>query len=294
MKNFGKFFYHILCGFFLGFSIFAPGISGGVIAIVMGFYSDIINILANPFKNFKSNIIFLIPIVIGILISTVFFILLFKMLFANYKKATFLFLVGLIAGNIPIIWNDVKDFKIKKRYIFGALIAFVIALGVGLIEKGQGSMGSINTVDTPIMVVSGMLSGALSLIPGVSISVLLILTGTYNHMLDIANSLLHFDFSYAVPFALTCLGFIIMMIVSSKFIKHIFDKYNAMANWLIFGFISGSLLGILFTSIRMPNDNFNWLIGILALLVGLAISMIFVFFGDKINKAEKQDVLPQE
>ena len=61
----GKFFYRIFCGFFLGLSIFAPGFSGSVIAIIMGVYQDMLRIVSNPFKRLKENILFCIPLGIG-------------------------------------------------------------------------------------------------------------------------------------------------------------------------------------------------------------------------------------
>ena len=51
------FFYRMLCGAFLGISIIAPGISGSIMAVMMGIYDELIGIISNPFKNLKKNII---------------------------------------------------------------------------------------------------------------------------------------------------------------------------------------------------------------------------------------------
>ena len=51
----GNFFYRMLCGAFLGISVIAPGISGSIMAVMMGIYDDLINIISNPFRNFKKN-----------------------------------------------------------------------------------------------------------------------------------------------------------------------------------------------------------------------------------------------
>ena len=67
-----KFLYRIFSGFFLGISLFAPGFSGSIAAIIMGVYQDLVRIISNPFKQFKQNIIFCLPLIIGALISAVF------------------------------------------------------------------------------------------------------------------------------------------------------------------------------------------------------------------------------
>ena len=60
-----NFFYRMLCGAFLGISVIAPGISGSIMAVMMGIYDDLINIISNPFKNFKKNFFFILPMGIG-------------------------------------------------------------------------------------------------------------------------------------------------------------------------------------------------------------------------------------
>src|SRR5215510_11894359 len=97
VKIIKKILYRIFCGFFLGLSVFAPGFSGSVIAIIMGIYQDLVRIASNPFKRLKENILFCIPLAIGAALSAVLFVILFSFLFDRYEKATYLLFVGLIA-----------------------------------------------------------------------------------------------------------------------------------------------------------------------------------------------------
>jgi putative membrane protein len=103
-----KFFYRVFCGFFLGLSIFAPGFSGSVIAIMLGVYQDLVCIVSNPFKRLKQNILFCLPLGIGAAVSAVLFVIAFKFLFGTYEKAAYLLMVGLTAGNLPEILKQIK------------------------------------------------------------------------------------------------------------------------------------------------------------------------------------------
>ena len=92
-----RFLFRVFSGFFLGISVFAPGFSGSIIAIILGIYQDILRIASNPFKDLKQNIAFCFPLAIGVVGSGLLFIVTFSFLFDKYEKATYLLFVGLIA-----------------------------------------------------------------------------------------------------------------------------------------------------------------------------------------------------
>jgi len=282
-----KFLYRVFCGFLLGLSVFAPGFSGSFLAIVMGIYQDIVRIASNPFKRLKENIIFCIPLGIGAAISAVFFVIAFKYLFATYEKATYLLFVGLITGNLPVIFSEVKQCGFKRRYLIGGAGAFAAALALGIfalgIEQLAGAEGF--TAGLPVLALSGFAGGVAALIPGMSISLILILMGVYSQLLFAAESFLRFNFSYLFPFGLFGAFALAGLVLTSRGIKFIFDKYPGFANSLVFGFMSGSLIGILIQSLQLPDANFNWLLGGIMLVAGLGISMLFVVLGRSMEKS---------
>ena len=59
----------ILYGVLIGVASIAPGISGGTIAIALGFYESLINAVADLLKHFKKNFLYLLPYGIGALVS---------------------------------------------------------------------------------------------------------------------------------------------------------------------------------------------------------------------------------
>jgi len=280
------FLYRTLCGFFLGLSVFAPGFSGSIIAIIMGIYQDIINIAANPFKKFKENIIFCIPLVIGVLFSAIIFILTFKFLFTHYEKATYLLFVGLIAGNLPVIIKEIKKHywqNWQKKYLIGGMITFFIALFLSIIATTINDNQGIHNISLLMLMISGFLGGSVAFIPGMSVSMVLIILGVYHELISRAELLLRFDIRYLGFFIIFTLFACLGIIITSNGIKYVFEKYYTLANVLVLGFMSGSLLGILFKTTQMNNINFNWMLGIVMLCLGLAISATFILLAN-INK----------
>ena len=59
------FAYRILQGALIGLGAVLPGISGGVLSVIFGIYKPIMELLSNPFKNFKTHVPPLIPVFIG-------------------------------------------------------------------------------------------------------------------------------------------------------------------------------------------------------------------------------------
>ena len=60
-----QFIFRVLQGALIGLGAVLPGISGGVLSVIFGIYKPIMELLSNPFKNFKTHVPKLIPVIIG-------------------------------------------------------------------------------------------------------------------------------------------------------------------------------------------------------------------------------------
>ena len=284
-----RFFYRVFCGFFLGVSVFAPGFSGSVIAIVLGIYQDIVRIASNPFKRLRRNVIFCVPLGLGAGLSAVLFVLAFRFLFERYEKATFLLFIGLIAGNLPVILAEIKKCRFKWHYLAGGGGAFMAALALGIYAAGLGQASGAHalTASLPLLAAAGLAGGAVALVPGMSVSMTLILMGVYGQLLFAAETLLRLDFTYLLPVALFGGCAAAGLVLTSKGIKVIFEKFPGLANAMVFGFMAGSLTGITAQSAALPDENFNWWLGGAMLAAGLLVSVLFVVMGRKMGKGEE-------
>jgi len=286
-----KFLYRVFCGFFLGLSVFAPGFSGSVVALTLGIYRDLVRIASNPFKDLKKNILYCLPLGIGAAASAAVFLLAFRYLFETYEKSAYLLFVGLITGNLPLIFAEVRRCGFKKHYLIGGGAAFAAALAMGLFSMGNlasaGQAGAAGlTAGLPLLALSGFAAGAVAPVPGMSVTMILILMRVYGQLLFAGESFLHLDFTYLLPFALFALCSLGGVVLTSRGIRAVFEKAPGFASSMVFGFMAGSLLGILAESLRMEDPEFNWLQGGIMLAAGLGISMLFVVVGRVMDKAE--------
>jgi putative membrane protein len=291
-----KFLYKVFCGFFLGISVLAPGFSGSVVAIILGVYRDILRIVSNPFKRFKENVAFCVPLGIGAVAATVVFVLAFNKLFDAYEKATFLLFVGLIAGNIPVVFAEVKKHGFKKHHIAAVIVAFAAALTFGIfaitLDHSHNAEGY--TVGELRMAVGGLLGGFTALIPGMSVSIVYIIVGIYTQLIYLAGGLIEGNAAYLPPLAIYAVCTVAGVVLASRGIRHVYDRYPGFANSMILGFLAGSLIGLLYQSVRLDDPDFTWLQGGVALAVGLVASMLFVALGKVMGKKTEEDNSEQE
>jgi len=280
------FLYRVVSGFFLGISFIAPGFSGSLMAIAMGVYKDLLRIFSSPLKPFKDNLRFMTPIGIGMIISLVIFVLIFNTLFDTHKKAAHFLFVGLIAGYLPVIYKEVREIGFKKQYLLGGVAAFAIAIGFGVfafaIMPETGAQVSMDSL--LILVLSGFFAGAIMLVPGMSVSTILMLFGVYTPLVAAAFEMMGLEFSYLLPFGLFFVAFLAGLALASKLIKKAFEKHPGYANTAVLGFVFGSLISIFYQSLQIEDAGFNWLIGGIMLVVGFGLSMLFVVMGKTMNR----------
>ena len=235
----------MLCGAFLGISVIAPGISGSIMAVMMGIYDELITIISNPFKNFKKNVIYLIPMVIGAGISIIALIQALDYLFAHYTVPAYLLFMSLIAGSIPTVIGEAKKGKIKAKYFIGVIFALAFAMSIGFMAKADIAVAvdTTNVASTAMRIylpICGFVSGMMSMMPGMSVSMLLMMFSVYEPLLHLVTSILKFDawftpewYTSVITVATVGVAFVIGMVLFSNITKRVFEKHRSMSFYRI-------------------------------------------------------------
>ena len=253
-----------LKGIAMGAANKIPGVSGGFIAFILGFYEKLIhslkNINYNAFsKLFKEGIksfsdyingSFLIFIFLGVVFSYFSVSLLLDYLLDNYETELFGVFFGLILGSLLIIANDKKEFNYKT--IIALFFGFSLGLAISFLKILPENDNLLFVFFCGIISVSGMT------IPGLSGSFLLIILGNYSLLLvDSVNSIyytvkdiiqLNFDFLndneriHLLKIILVfTLGSVAGLVLFSNLLSYLLNKHKQITNFLIIGFITGSL-----------------------------------------------------
>lgn len=179
LKNFGS-------GIVFGLSLVIPGVSGGTLAIILGFYDQLLEAVNHFLHNFNKYVKFLVPFGIGIAVGVVAFASVIQFLLTYHSFPAMMFFLGLIVGVIPGMFRRVRE-NTPQDCKFGAGDALLIAVPFALLVMtaflGGGDVSPTDVVvDLPFMLfifVIGIVAAASLLIPGLSGSFVLLVAGIY-------------------------------------------------------------------------------------------------------------------
>lgn len=257
MSNFFK-------GIFIGLGGIAPGLSGSVLLVIFGLYQKTINAIGTLFKNFKQNILFLLPIVLGAGIGILLFSKLINFLLTNYEMYTRFAFLGLILGTIPLFYKEVKKEGFNYKYYFVILIAFI--LGFSLFFFNKNLFPKIINPNIFQSVLLGVAVAGSSIVPGVDSAVILSSLGLYELYV---SSLANFNLSVLIPAGF---GLIFGAIIISFLINKLLKKYYTAVFSIVFGLFLSIIPNIL-TSNCTLGLNLNSIFSIFILIISFGISL---------------------
>jgi putative membrane protein len=262
----------VLKGTVIGVGAILPGISGGVLCVVLGIYQPMMALLAHPIKAFKTHAALLLPVIIGVGIGFVGLARVVEWMFnASFNLAVWLF-IGLIVGTLPSLFEEAgKQGRTKSSWI--ALVASTVVV-FGLLLYLSGGTNLNITPNIGWFFVCGLLWGISLVVPGLSSCSILIFLGLYEPM---AAGIADLSPQVLVPMAA---GIILILFLSARAINYLFEKHYAMAFHLILGFVIASTLVIAPLSFLSVSDV---LLSVLCFAVGFVIAWAMDRAGKKIK-----------
>ncbi len=274
----------VVKGFIMGIANIIPGVSGGTLALILGIYEDFIGAISHFFSNFKKNICFLAPIAIGILLAIASLSRVIDYSYKHYPIPTSLFFVGLVIGGIPMLYSKVKGKKEVKQassyLIFLLTFALVIFMACSSLIFGEGlkvSLSNMGFVNYLLLFLVGVIAAATMVIPGVSGSLVLMLLGYYYPVIAVIKeftSLKNIG-SNILILGVFGVGVLLGIVLISKLIEFLFNKYETKTYFGVLGFIIASIIAIPISTmlnIKVSFDIIQILIGIIFLVFGYTIS----------------------
>lgn len=275
-------FKNILKGMLIGLANIIPGVSGGTLAVSMGLYDKIIHCISHFFSDIVKNLLFLLPILLGMGIAIVASSFGIDFLFETFPLQTNLLFIGLILGSLPAIYGKVKSRSIKVGYLVSALLFFAVVVGMALLNGANAREKVIvpGVGEMLLLFLIGVLASATMVVPGVSGSMMLLVLGYYNPILrtiqEFVIALVHWDwaamagtFFILIPFGI---GVVVGIIVIAKIIEVVFDKFPMYAYWAIMGLLIASPVAILMVGSFSEITVVSVLTGALTFLLGWFIS----------------------
>lgn len=264
MKNL-EFIKKIIMGIFIGAGAIIPGVSSGVICVILGIYEKLLNSILNIFKNFKKNIKLLLPIGIGTIVGMVLLGNVLKFFFYAYPMQTSFIFIGLVLGGVPALFIEAeKKEKFKIKNIWYVIFSMIIGVTMVVLEN-RITISSNTEYSFIYLIFAGICMSIGVVVPGVSSTIILMLLGVYSAYL---TSVAEIYLPVLIPIGIgLCIGAIICM----KIIKYLLDNYYIQTFYSIIGFTIGSVF------VLYPGISFDLtgLVSILCFFLGWTITGLF-------------------
>ena len=241
-------------GFCMAMADSVPGVSGGTIAFLLGFYDEFINslndLMGKDNARRKQAFFFLFKLGIGWVAGFCLSVLVLSGLFQEHIYETSSVFMGLTFFAVPMVIREEKD-SIRGRY--GNLVFTV--LGIGLVfgisyfnpAGGQGMNVSVEHLSMGLVAyvfLTAMVAITAMVLPGISGSTLLLIFGIYVPIIGAVKELLHMNLDYVPILFVFGMGVITGIVGIIKTIKLCLERYRSQTIYAILGLMIGSLYAI--------------------------------------------------
>ena len=220
-------------GLMIGGTMTVPGISGGTMAILLEIYEPLLQALGNLRKEFFGSMGFLMIFGCGAASGMIVFSGALLSLMERYPYVTAYFFMVMVAAGIPALLRQVS---LKWQNFWAVLAGMGCVVFLDCLPGQLFALGQIHGPQGVLLQVAGGIIVAVALIlPGISVSQMLVMLGIYEPILRALQS---GRFLSVLPLAVgTILGTLFLAGVLEKALrKHPNEMYL-----LILGFVVSSL-----------------------------------------------------
>lgn len=255
-------------GFCMALADSVPGVSGGTVAFIMGFYDRFIgsihDLAFGKMKEKKAAIVYLAKLGVGWIIGMVMAVIILSALFESHIYTVSSLFIGFITGAIPLIVKEEKEsMKEVSKGILFCLIGIMLVVGItwangsvggALMDLGEFSIGAAIK-----LFFIGMIAISAMFLPGISGSTLLLIFGAYIPVITAIKRILSLDFSYIPNMMFFGCGVLAGTVTVVKAIKVCLENYRTQTVYMILGMMIGSFYAIIMgpTTLEVPQAALN-------------------------------------
>ena len=252
-----------LHGFCMALADSVPGVSGGTVAFIMGFYDRFINALHDLFGRDnavrRTALLYLLKLGAGWIVGMALCVSLLADLFASHIYFMSSLFLGLTVSSVPFVALAEKSALRRWQFVpFGPLGA-VLVVSLTMLRANSGlltvDMTNIQALDAVYLFLAGAVAITAMVLPGISGSSILLIAGVYLPVIQAIRQFLYLDLRVVPGLMALGLGVIAGVALSIHAIRTALQKYRSAMIWFILGLMLGSLYAIAMgpSSLQVPQ-----------------------------------------
>lgn len=255
-------------GIVVGIGGVAPGLSGSVLLIIFGLYQKTLDALGTLLVSPKKNILFLLPLVLGMFSGVLMFSRVIDYCLSVYEVPTRFCFLGLILGTLPMVWREVK--KEGFSLVFYGVIILSALIGTWLFTVNTNAFPQVTDPTLLQCIALGVAVAATAIIPGVDPAVFLSTLGFYEMYV---HALAVIEISVLLPMVV---GLALGAIGISFVMSQLFKRFYTTTYSVIFG-IFLSMIPNMLNERCIPGFNGQSALSLLLMILGFLLSF---YLGD--------------
>lgn len=282
-----EFLLNMLKGGAIGVAMLIPGVSGGTLAVLLGVYDKIIDSLGGITKNFKASILFLLPIALGAVLAFAAMYDPLKLALEYAPFPTIMLFAGFMLGSTPDMIMGARKDGFKKYDVASVIIPLAVVVGICFIPNmGNVDLSSAMPWHTYLVLAAmGILASCALVVPGISGSMLLLIFGYYQPILD-SISALKTDFGHSLlVLVIFAVGVVVGFFTIAKLMQLLLNKFRRATMWAIVGFVIGSIPAVIITFFNEYGvaylDALQVSLGVVAFIIGGVATFFLAYFAKK-------------
>ncbi|GFH42856.1 DUF368 domain-containing protein [Lactococcus hodotermopsidis] len=236
-------FIRLIKGVVIALGFILPGVSGGVLAAILGIYERMLAFLAHIRKDFKENFLYFLPVGIGGILGIGLLSRPLEFLLEHYQVIVLWGFAGAIIGTLPALWAESEaQTKRDKLDIVWLCGTFVVSL---IILYTMPYIFGTLPANFATFILAGALIALGVLVPGLSPSNLLLILGLYSPMLAGFK-----NFDLVNVFLPIAIGGVLAMLLFAKGMAYLLENHHSRVFHFILGIVCASTILIL-----VPNGE---------------------------------------
>ena len=223
-------------GAIVGGTMLVPGASGGSMAMILGVYDRLVSSVSSFMKHQRASFVFLALFAAGGLLGMILFAKPLLALIERYPMPMRYFFLGAVAGGIPLIFRESTVRSFSWRLPGYILIGIMVVVLIGLVPVGKvQSEMEAGVLSFLLLAVAGFIAAVALVLPGISVSYLLLLMGLYDETMRAIST---FYLPFLIPLGL---GVLAGIVPTTKVLERAMVSHPQPTYLIMLGFMLGSL-----------------------------------------------------
>lgn len=225
----------LLKGMFVGGTMLVPGVSGGSMAMILGIYDRLISAISSFFKSPKRNFLFLAVFVLGAGTGMLLFAKPLEALIEKFPRVMMYLFLGAVAGGVPMIYKKAQITKASVWQTGWMLLGLLAVVAIAMLPEGLFTVGG-GWQAAVLLAVAGFVAAIALILPGISVSYLLLVLGLYDKIIAAIGNL---DILFLLPLAV---GLLLGIVLTTRTLETAMNRYPKATYLTILGFILASMV----------------------------------------------------